>query len=96
MIGGGRTVPAGPRAARSLNVVLAMLYLATAGLIAYFRLGPVQRVMDRLDRDGVQAPAWFPVVFTVGPIIIGGFLVFQGWRYLRGALVLPSPRSEGD
>ena len=96
MIGGGRTVPAGPRFFRGLNAVLGLLYLIIAGLIVYFRLGPVQRVMDRLVRDGVEPPAWFPVVFTVGPILIGAFLIFQGWRYLRRSLVLPSPRSRGD
>ncbi len=96
MIGRGRTVPAGVRFVRGLNAVLALLYLATAGLIAYFRLGPVQRVMERLERDGAAVPAWFPVVFTAGPLIIGAFLLFQGGRYLRRSLVVPSPGPRGD
>ena len=96
MIGRGRTVPAGPVAVKALSVTLALLYLATAGLIVYFRLGPVQRVMERLERDGAHIPDWFPLVFTVGPILIGAFLIFQGWRYLRRALVPTSPRPRGD
>jgi hypothetical protein len=79
-----------------MNTVMALLYLATAGLIAYFRLGPVQRVMERLERDGAAIPAWFPLVFTAGPLTIGGFLLFQAGRYLRRSFVPPSPGPSGD
>lgn len=96
MIGRGRTVVAGAGTVRGLNALLALLYLTTAGLIAYFRLVPVRRVMDRLSRDGVHVPGWFPLVFTIGPLIVGAYLVFQGGRYLRRTFAALAPGPRGD
>jgi hypothetical protein len=94
MTGRGQTVPAGARFIRALNATLALLYLATAGLVAYLRLGPVQRVMERLERDGASIPTWFPVVSTAAPLIIG-VISSSGRRYLRRAIAAP-PGPRGD
>jgi hypothetical protein len=75
---------------RLLNATTAVLYGVTAGLVVYFRLGPVRRVLARVARDGAEIPAWMPAGFTIVTVLFVGFLVFQGARHLRRAF--PSGR----
>ncbi len=81
-----RTPRPDPRSVRWLSGVMAALYAATCALVIYFRLGPVSRVLARVERDGARVPAWMPAAFTVGAVVAAAFLAWKGAVYLRRAL----------
>ena len=89
MIGRGRPVPVSFRAFQGFHFTVGMLYLATAGLLAYFRLVSVPKVTARLAADGADVPGWFPLVSTLAPLLIGLFVLVQGYRHLRWARRAP-------
>ncbi len=78
--------PPDPQSVGWFNLVLALLDFVIAGLVLYFRLGPVQRVLDRLVRDGVRVPAWLPLVFTAGTVVAVAWLAARGVQAVRRAL----------
>jgi hypothetical protein len=82
----GRRPPPDPRTVTWFNLVMAVLYFLIAGLVVYFRLGPVERVLARLVRDGVQVPGWLPATLTLGAGVVAAYLAVQGVRSVRRAL----------
>ncbi len=78
-----RRPPPDPRSAAWFNLVMAGLYFLTAALVVYFRALPVEKVLDRLVRDGVRIPGWFPASLTLGAVIVAAYLAFQGVRNVR-------------
>ncbi len=75
-----------PRSTAWFNLVMAGLYFLITGLVVYFRAVPVEKVLDRLVRDGVRVPGWFPASLTLGAVIVAAYLAFQGVRSARRGL----------
>ena len=69
-----------------MNAILAGVYFFTAGLLVYFRLGPVRDVLVRLERDGARVDPWVPLLFTLGTFGAAGYLAWRGARALRRSL----------
>jgi len=68
---------------------MAALYAFVLGLLLYFRFVPYRRVMNRLAEEGVEMPAWFSSVFSVGLLVVAAFLLYRGIISLRKALRPP-------
>jgi threonine/homoserine/homoserine lactone efflux protein len=84
-----------PRTTRWFNLLLGALYLFIAGLLLYFRLGPVERVLARFGGDPADGSSWTPLAFNVTTGVVVAYLLWQGLRGLRRALLLPPPPKDG-
>lgn len=71
------------RTTRLVNLVVGLLYLVVAGMVVFFRLVSFARVEERLKAQGAEFPAWFDLLFTVGPLLVAVFLVVKGVGFLR-------------
>jgi hypothetical protein len=70
-----------------LDAVLALLHLILVGMVIYLRLGPFERVLTRLTERGAEIPAWLPLTFNAGVILVTAFLLWRGGRLARKALL---------
>lgn len=67
-------------------MALGVMNLVLAGMMVYLRFGPFQRVLDRMAEQGTEVPAWLPNGFSLGVLVMGGFLVFRGVSSIRQGL----------
>ncbi len=86
-----RQAPPDPKSTRWYNLLMGCLYLLIAGLLLYFRLGPVERVLARLGRDVSTESNWTPLAFNAITGVVVAYLLWQGLRSFRRARALPPP-----
>ena len=88
--------PPDPKAVRWYNLLMGSLYAFIAGLLLYFRFGPVERVLARLGRDPASESNWSPLAFNIITGAVVAYLLFQSLRSFRRALAPPPPPDDRD